>query len=182
MLCLHQITEAFHDWSQKRSSFTGWVMAAMGCMVQRSIAQARTAGSRSLNRRFSKSCREGPLVSSVLTAVGRFTMSGSVYPDALGTLGITVIVPTEADQADVDRIIFDELIDGVLEPRSRGRYVEVIDELESRGADAVALACTEIPLLVTPDVSPLPTLDSTRLLASAALTRAIGATRTSRSH
>jgi aspartate racemase len=112
----------------------------------------------------------------------RFTMSGSVYPDALGTLGITVIVPTEADQADVDRIIFDELIDGVLEPRSRGRYVEVIDELESRGADAVALACTEIPLLVTPDVSPLPTLDSTRLLASAALTRAIGATRTSRSH
>jgi aspartate racemase len=111
----------------------------------------------------------------------RFTMSGRVYPDALGTLGITVIVPTEADQADVDRIIFDELIDGVLEPRSRGRYVEVIDELESRGADAVALACTEIPLLVTPDVSPLPTLDSTRLLASAAFTRAIGATRTSRS-
>ena len=111
----------------------------------------------------------------------RFTMSGSVYPDALAALGIAVIVPTEADQADVDRIIFDELIDGVLEPRSRGRYVEVIDELASRGADAVALACTEIPLLVTPDVSSLPTLDSTRLLASAALTRAIGATRTSRS-
>ena len=80
MLCLHQITEAFHDWSQKRSSFTGWVMVAIGCMVQRSIAQARIAGSRSLNRRFSKSCRDGPLVSSVLTAVGRLTMSGSASP------------------------------------------------------------------------------------------------------
>lgn len=103
----------------------------------------------------------------------RFTMTGPVYPTVLGALGIEVIVPTEADRADVDRIIFDELIDGVLDPLSRGRYVEVIDELASRGADAVALACTEIPLLVTPDVSSLPTLDSTRLLASAALTRAI---------
>jgi aspartate racemase len=96
-------------------------------------------------------------------------------------VGIDVVVPSVADQADVDRIIFDELIDGVLSPSSRVRYVEVIEELMSRGADAVALACTEIPLLVTPEVSPLPTLDSTRLLASAALTRAIGATRTSRS-
>jgi len=111
----------------------------------------------------------------------RFTMTGSVYPRALGALGIDVVVPSVADRADIDRIIFDELIDGVLVPNSRARYVEVIEELMSRGADAVALACTEIPLLVTPDVSPLPMLDSTRLLASAALTRAIGATRTSRS-
>jgi amino-acid racemase len=111
----------------------------------------------------------------------RFTMTGPVYPTVLGALGIEVIVPTESDQADVDRIIFDELIDGVLDPHSRARYVEVIDELESRGADAVALACTEIPLLVSPEVSVLPTLDSTRLLASAALTRAIDETRTSRS-
>jgi len=84
-----------------------------------------------------------------------------------------VVVPTEADQAEVDRIIFDELIDGVLLPTSRARYVEVIEELMGRGADAVALACTEIPLLITPEVSPLPVLDSTRLLASAALTRAL---------
>jgi aspartate racemase len=103
----------------------------------------------------------------------RFTMTGPVYPDALGTLGIEVVVPTEGDQADVDRIIFDELVDGVLLPSSRARYVEVIEELMARGADAVALACTEIPLIVSPEVSPLPTLDSTRLLASAALTRAI---------
>jgi len=104
----------------------------------------------------------------------RFTMTGPVSPDALGALGIDVVVPTEADQADVDRIIFDELIDGVIRQSSRRRYIDVIDELASRGADSVALACTEIPLLVSADVSPLPTLDSTRLLASAALSRAIG--------
>ena len=104
----------------------------------------------------------------------RFTMTGPVYPKALGALGIDVIVPTEPEQDDVDRIIFDELIDGVLLPRSRARYVEVVEGLASRGADSVALACTEIPLLVGPDDSPLPTLDSTRLLAAAALTRAIG--------
>jgi aspartate racemase len=103
----------------------------------------------------------------------RFTMTGPVYPDALGALGIDVIVPSEADQAEIDRIIFEELIDGVIRQSSRGRYIDVIGELASRGADSVALACTEIPLLVSADVSPLPTLDSTRLLASAALTRAI---------
>jgi aspartate racemase len=82
-------------------------------------------------------------------------------------------VPTEADQADVDRIIFEELIDGVILDGSRRRYVGVIEDLARRGADSVALACTEIPLLVAPDDSPLATLDSTRLLASAALSRAI---------
>jgi len=104
----------------------------------------------------------------------RFTMTGPVYPDALGALGIDVIVPTDVDQADVDRIIFEELIDGVIRQSSRRRYLDVIGELAGRGADSVALACTEIPLLVSADVSPLPTLDSTRLLASAALSRAIG--------
>jgi aspartate racemase len=103
----------------------------------------------------------------------RFTMTGPVYPEMLAGRGIEVIVPTDADQADVDRIIFDELIDGVIRPSSRGRYIDVIEELARRGADAVALACTEIPLLVSPEDSPLPTLDSTRLLASAALSRAI---------
>lgn len=103
----------------------------------------------------------------------RFTMTGPVYPNSLGALGIEVVVPTAADQADVDRIIFDELIEGLVLPDSRARYVGVIEELASRGADSVALACTEIPLLVAPDDSPLPTLDSTRLLASAALSRAI---------
>ena len=103
----------------------------------------------------------------------RVTMTGPVYPEVLGALGIEVVVPTELDRADIDRIIFEELIDGVIRQSSRERYVDVIGELATRGADSIALACTEIPLLVGPDDSPLPTLDSTRLLASAALSRAI---------
>jgi aspartate racemase len=103
----------------------------------------------------------------------RFTMTGPVYPEVLGALGIDVVLPPESDQADIDAIIFDELIDGVIRDDSRARYVDVIADLANRGADSVALACTEIPLLVGPAESPLPTLDSTRLLAAAALTRAI---------
>jgi len=104
----------------------------------------------------------------------RFTMRGDVYPNALGALGIDAIVPGDEDMDTVDRIIFDELIEGVVTVASRDEYIGVIERLAARGCDAVALACTEIPLLVTPDVSPLPTLDSTRLLASAALRRATG--------
>jgi aspartate racemase len=103
----------------------------------------------------------------------RFTMTGPVYPEVLGALGIDVVLPPESDQADIDAIIFDELIDGVIRDDSRARYVDVIADLANRGADSVALACTEIPLLVGPAESPLPTLDSTRLLAAAALSRAI---------
>jgi aspartate racemase len=74
----------------------------------------------------------------------------------------------------VDRIIFEELVNGVFTEASRREYVRVIERLAGRGCDAVALVCTEIPLLVTPDVSPLPTLDSTRLLARAAFEVAVG--------
>ena len=73
-----------------------------------------------------------------------------------------------------DTIIFDELVNGVFSARSRQEYVRVIEQLAARGCDAVALVCTEIPLLVTPDASPLPTLDSTRLLARAAFDVAVG--------
>jgi aspartate racemase len=105
----------------------------------------------------------------------RFTMGGPVYPAALGAAGIECVVPEGEDADAVDRIIFDELIDGVLKPDSRRAYQDVIARLAARGCDAVALACTEIPLLVGPDDSSLPTLDSTRLLAAAAVERAIAA-------
>jgi aspartate racemase len=104
----------------------------------------------------------------------RFTMDGPVYRDALGALGIDVVVPDRDDAEAVDRIIFDELIQGVLREESRDVYRAVIERLARRGCDAVALACTEIPLLVGTDDSPVPTLDSTRLLARAAVERAIG--------
>lgn len=103
----------------------------------------------------------------------RYTMAGPVYSDSLGKLGIDAMVPEVADFETVDRIIFAELVDGVLTDASREAYNRVIARLGKRGCDAVALACTEIPLLVRADESPLPTLDSTRLLARAALMEAL---------
>jgi aspartate racemase len=99
----------------------------------------------------------------------RFTMGGAVYPEALGARGIEVVVPDADDAATVDRIIFDELVAGTIRDESRRAYQGIIDRLAARGCDAVALACTEIPLLIDPADSSLPTLDSTRLLAAAAL-------------
>src|SRR5437764_5845575 len=98
----------------------------------------------------------------------RYTMDGPLYPRALAARGIAAEVPGEGDRRTVNEIIFEELVNGVLTDRSRREYVGVIERLAGRGCDAVALVCTEIPLLVTPEVSPLPTLDSTRLLARAA--------------
>jgi aspartate racemase len=104
----------------------------------------------------------------------RYTMTGPLYPAALGAYGIDAVIPPENDRETVDRIIFEELVPGVVTDPARQAYARVIDRLADRGCDAVALVCTEIPLLVTPDTSPLPTLDSTRLLARAAFEVAIG--------
>jgi aspartate racemase len=104
----------------------------------------------------------------------RFTMDGPVYPRALGARGIAAEIPPPDDRLVLDKIIFDELVNGVLTEASRHQYVRVIEQLAARGCDAVALVCTEIPLLVTPEVSPLPTLDSTRLLARAGFEVATG--------
>jgi aspartate racemase len=104
----------------------------------------------------------------------RFTMDGPLYAEALGARGIGAEVPDGDDRAMVDRVIFDELVNGLLTDDSRAEYVRVIGRLAARGCDAVALVCTEIPLLVGPGVSPLPTLDSTRLLARAAFDLATG--------
>ncbi len=104
----------------------------------------------------------------------RFTMEGPVYRRALGARGLAAEVPDADDRATVHRIIMDELVHGAIEDESREEYARVIGRLAERGCDVVALVCTEIPLLVTPGVSPLPTLDSTRLLARAALEVALG--------
>jgi aspartate racemase len=103
----------------------------------------------------------------------RFTMNGPVYRESLSSLGIETMVPEADDFETVDRIIFSELVDGIFTDASRLAYNAVIARLQKRGCDAVALACTEIPLLVRPEESPLPTLDSTRLLAAAALREAL---------
>ena len=103
----------------------------------------------------------------------RYTMAGPMYSKSLGALGIEAVVPEAADFETVDRVIFAELVDGVFTDRSRQAYNRVIARLGERGCDAVALACTEIPLLVRAEESSLPMLDSTRLLARAALMEAL---------
>lgn len=103
-----------------------------------------------------------------------YTMGSSLYPTALAARGIAAEVPDAADRETVNRIIFDELVNDVFTEESRTEYVRVIERLAARGCDAVALVCTEIPLLITPEVSPLPALDSTRLAARAAYEVAVG--------
>jgi aspartate racemase len=104
----------------------------------------------------------------------KWTMTGPVYPGALGRRGIGWAIPDEADRKIVDDIIFGELCLGVFTDQSREAYVRIIDKLAADGCDAVALVCTEIPLLISEEVSPLPILDSTRLLAKAAVEVAMG--------
>jgi aspartate racemase len=86
---------------------------------------------------------------------------------------VRISSPAEADQKIVDDIIFRELVNGIFGETSRLRYNEVIDRMKARGCDCVILGCTEIPLLVRSDDCPLPALDSTRLLARAAVDAAL---------
>jgi aspartate racemase len=109
----------------------------------------------------------------------RYTMEGPVYPQKLAAAGIDYRMPGPKERERIDQIIMDELVYGTFTPRSLAYFTEVIRELKDDGCDAVVLGCTEIPLLVTPESSPLPTLDSTRLLARAALRKAVGTTRQS---
>jgi aspartate racemase len=103
----------------------------------------------------------------------RYLMEGPVYPSALEEYGIGSEVPVEADRERINRIIFKELVNGIFLEESRLYFNEVSDKLKGRGCDAVVLGCTEIPLIVRADDSPLPPLDSTRLLARAALKKAL---------
>jgi aspartate racemase len=103
----------------------------------------------------------------------RYLMEGPVYPQTLKAAGIEHRIPKAEQRQRINEIIFDELVNGQFLPRSLAYYVEVIRSLKDEGCDAVVLGCTEIPLLVTPESSPMPTLDSTRLLARAAVRKAI---------
>jgi len=105
----------------------------------------------------------------------RSLMDGPVYRDTLKAAGIEHRVPGPDQRERIHRIIFDELVLGTFLPRTQAYLTEVIRSLKDEGCDAVALACTEIPLLMTltPESSPLPMLDSTRILARAALRKAV---------
>jgi len=102
------------------------------------------------------------------------TMTGPVYPRALASRQIAAGIPGDDDRAILHNMIITELVNGTFTERSRAECVRIIDKLAAGGCDAVALACTEIPILLPPDQCPLPALDSTRLLAHAALSVAVG--------
>ena len=103
----------------------------------------------------------------------RYLMEGPVYRETLKTAGIEHRVPGPEQRQRINQIIFDELVNGQILPRSLAYYVEVIRAFKDEGCDAVVLGCTEIPLLLTPEASPLPTLDSTRVLARAAVQKSV---------
>ena len=103
----------------------------------------------------------------------KYLTEGPVYPGALKGFGIEREIPDADDREKINDIIFKELVNGLFPEASRLYLNEVTGKLKGRGCDAVVLGCTEIPLIVRPDDSPLPTLDSTRLLARAALRRAL---------
>jgi len=102
----------------------------------------------------------------------RYLMESRVYPSKLDPIGIKYLIPELGDRQRINEIIFNELVYGLFTDESRGYFVQVISRLKNQGCDAVILGCTEIPLLITDKDSPVPTLDSTRILARAALRRA----------
>ncbi len=103
----------------------------------------------------------------------KYTMEGPVYPEKLSAGEIEHLMPTPDERTRIDTIIMDELVNGVFSPESRTYLQQVIGRLSREGCDAVVLGCTEIPLLIDDSSSPLPTLDSTRILARAALRQAL---------
>ena len=103
----------------------------------------------------------------------KFLVESSVYPEQLENLGIGCVCPTKEQRERINCIIFDELVRGQQKLESLFYMQQTIEQMKVLGCDAVVLGCTEIPLLLAEEDSPLPTLDSTRLLARAALREAI---------
>jgi aspartate racemase len=103
----------------------------------------------------------------------RWLIDSEVYPQKIEAAGLAWLRPTEAERDETSRIIMDELVQGVFRPEAVAAYQRVMARMKEAGCDAVVLGCTEIPLIMNDGNSPLPTLDSTRLLARAALRRAV---------
>ena len=99
----------------------------------------------------------------------KYLMTGPVYPGVLDKAGISYQIPQESDRERIDTIIFKELVNGIFTEESRLYFNTVFQKMKDMGCDGAVLGCTEIPLLVDPNDCPLPTFDSTRLLARAAL-------------
>jgi len=103
----------------------------------------------------------------------RYLIQSDVYPEKLTARGLEFVRPNFAEREEINRIILDELVCGLCTPAAVAYLQQVIGRMKHEGCDAVVLGCTEIPLIMNDSNSPLPTLDSTRLLARAALRRAV---------
>jgi len=104
----------------------------------------------------------------------RYLTDSDIYPSKLTARGLESVRPEQPDREEINRIIFDELVYGIFKPEAVATFQRVIAGMKEEGCDAVVLGCTEIPLIMNDGNSPLPTLDSTRLLARAALGRRWG--------
>ena len=103
----------------------------------------------------------------------KYLMTGPVYPQVLNRMNIATMIPDETDREIINETIFERLVYGNIQEADRLLFNRIIEKLKEQGSDAVVLGCTEIPLLVNPLDCPLTPLDSTRLLARAALERAL---------
>jgi aspartate racemase len=106
----------------------------------------------------------------------RWLVQSEVYPEKLGARGLAFMRPNSEERDEINRIIMEELVYGVFKPEAVAYHQRVIARMKDEGCDAVVLGCTETPLIMNDANSPLPTLDSTRLLARAALRRAVEGT------
>ena len=103
----------------------------------------------------------------------RWLIDSDVYPEKLTARGVDFVRPEPAERDELNRIIMDELVYGVFKPEAIAFFQGVVDRLKDAGCDAAILGCTEFPLIIDDTNCSLPTLDSTRLLARAALDRAV---------
>ena len=104
----------------------------------------------------------------------KWLVESEVYPQQLSAAGLDFLRPGIEEREAINRFIMDELVAGVRTPEAVAYFQQVMMRMKQQGCDAVVLGCTEIPLIMDDANSPLPTLDSTRLLARAALRRAVG--------
>jgi aspartate racemase len=103
----------------------------------------------------------------------RYLVDSEVYPEKLKARNLEFVRPNPEERQEINRIILDELVYGIFKPAAVATFQRVMERMKAEGCDAVILGCTEIPLIMNDSNSPLPTLDSTRLLARAALRRAV---------
>lgn len=104
----------------------------------------------------------------------RFTMEQKFYKDRLkNRYDLNIITPTLKDRKEVHRIIYDELVKGIILEESRQTYIQIIQRLIDKGAEGVILGCTEIPLLISGEDCTIPVFNTTALHAEAAAMEAM---------